>query len=159
MQLHDAGLRRCENCLDINPISSYRVTREFVSTLCDWCLIGDFKTRTDLVGDCWVWNGPNRSGYPQSGHGAVHRVIYELHHQVSLEPWQVIHHKCGTSMCINLEHLQMTDTHSNNAEMLERNYYLGRIAALEAALAELDPSHRILTRSFFGPANVEGIQP
>jgi hypothetical protein len=67
----------------------------------------------------------------------AHRVIYMLDTGDRLPSHVPIHHKCGVALCVELTHLQTTTWHENTAEMLERNYYLARIAELEEENAEL----------------------
>lgn len=50
----------------------------------------------------------------------------------------------ASPMCVNPNHLQQVTARENIAEMLARNDYVRRIAALERALAEADPQHPLL---------------
>lgn len=91
---------------------------------------------------CREWVGATSS----SGYGAVryeassklaHRVAYEVY--VGPVPeGTVIHHICGNRKCIYVGHLQAITPSENQAEMLERNFYLKRIAELEERLAECE---------------------
>ncbi|MGW2864269.1 HNH endonuclease signature motif containing protein [Streptomyces sp. NPDC001205] len=49
-----------------------------------------------------------------------------------LHDGEVVHHKCANKRCINPEHLQSITTVENNAEMMQRHYYLKRIEDLES---------------------------
>lgn len=103
------------------------------------------KVEVDQRG-CWNWLGSrDTSGYPRfyaSKVVAVHRIIYRLcRNDVGSEP---IHHICGNKVCVNPAHLVAVTQAENNAEMLARRYYIGRIAALEAALREVAPDHPAL---------------
>ena len=99
---------------------------------------------------CRLWNGALDSrGYPIMGHRdfntrLVHRMAYMLATGETLEKHQPIHHKCGNTRCVEPSHLQLVETWENSAEMLERNFYLKRIAELEAALADASPDHPLL---------------
>lgn len=97
---------------------------------------------------CRLWLGkPNKSGYGQVGNGSggakmAHRVAYELAGNVL--DHRPIHHKCGQKLCVEPTHLQPVEPHENVAEMFERSSYKARIAALESALAGMDPNHELL---------------
>ena len=60
------------------------------------------------------------------------------------EPHLAVHHACANRACCNPDHLRVVTPAENAAEMFERNSYIRRIAALEAALAELDPTHPLM---------------
>ena len=87
---------------------------------------------------CMVWQLATSKGYGViSLKGKLlraHRVSYQLH-VGSLEEGSVVHHVCANRACINPEHLQQVSTINNTAEMIERQYYLSRIAELEKELA------------------------
>jgi len=72
----------------------------------------------------------------------AHRVAYEIATGDKPERHEPIHHICGVSICVEPTHLQKISRHENTAEMLERTFYLKRIAALEAEVARLggDPA-------------------
>lgn len=90
---------------------------------------------------CWVWQGSkNSSGYPYARYkGAmrgVHRMVYFLSGR-PLMPGEAVHHKCGTKLCINPEHLEAATAADNTLEMLARTAYLSRIDALEEAVRDI----------------------
>ena len=60
---------------------------------------------------------------------------------------EAAHHMCANSMCVNPEHLQPISARENTAEMIQRNYFLARIAEMEAEVARLDPSSPLLTEN------------
>lgn len=74
----------------------------------------------------------------------VYRVIVEAL-SGPIPPGYHVHHTCGNPSCVNPDHLQRSDARSNIGEMLTRMSYVRYIAALRAALTELDPSHPLLT--------------
>lgn len=98
------------------------------------------------VNECWVWYGhiTKRKDRKGLGYGRfqsngksmlAHRFSYAIHTKETLQPYEPVHHKCGNTLCVNPKHLQKTTSHANTAEMLERNWYIKRIAELEAKLA------------------------
>lgn len=93
---------------------------------------------------CRLWTGGvDKCGYPvislgSSGKSAqAHRVAYELGSGEVLTGGEVVHHKCSVRHCVEYTHLQKVDGTNNTAEMLERTWYLKRIAELEAEVARL----------------------
>lgn len=91
-------------------------------------------SKEDPESGCWIWQGSLTRGYAKLSVGKLtrrgNRVSYEVF-KGELKPNSVIHHKCGTKLCVNPAHLQQT-THSQNlAEMLERTALTARIAELE----------------------------
>lgn len=91
---------------------------------------------------CWMWNRSTKEGYAVVRIGLRTHLVHRL--VMGNPPDAVVHHVCARPGCVNPDHLQRVTHRENTAEMLERNHYLGRIAALQAALAELDPSHPLL---------------
>lgn len=61
----------------------------------------------------------------------AHRFVYAAL-VAPLDASEVVHHKCSNKRCINPEHLQPITAMENNAEMMQRHYYLRRIEDLEA---------------------------
>lgn len=98
---------------------------------------------------CWIWLGATwTNGYPRTQvagrQRGVHRVVAEaVHGPLHGEP---VHHTCAVRRCVAPLHCQPVSMRENNAEMLARRYYMQRIAALECALALLDPEHPALAR-------------
>lgn len=98
---------------------------------------------------CWLWGGHKSQRKDRKGPGygrmqvnkksvLVHRYSYAMANKDDLLPYEPVHHTCGNTLCVNPKHLQKTTSHANTAEMLERNWYIKRIAELEAQLAECD---------------------
>lgn len=88
---------------------------------------------------CWEWTAAkDMYGYStfvgDGDYHTGHRFSYDLHNETKTPSHIPIHHKCGNRGCVNPEHLQAVTPRENNAEMLERNFYLRRIAQLEALL-------------------------
>ena len=101
------------------------------------------------VGTCWLWPARVKGGYGvvrigKREHG-VHRLMMAAVRGGLVESHLPVHHKCAERLCFNPDHLQVVEPHENVAEMLERNYYLQRIAELEAALIAVAPHHAALT--------------
>lgn len=93
---------------------------------------------------CRLWQGVlNEEGYAincreRGAEGKfAHRVRYELETGEKLSLHDTLHHKCGVKSCVEISHLQRISRRENIAEMLERRYYVGRIAELEAENAVL----------------------
>ena len=114
--------------------------RETISAIKDQCIV--------TPGGCWEWQPSDRE-YPRicigPGNKArpVHRISLEAHHGALLGA-QAAHHKCANTRCVNPDHLQPVTAVENNAEMMARQYMLGRIADLEKALATHEPNHPLL---------------
>lgn len=95
----------------------------------------------DLVTRCWVWTRSIRSsGYAAAYMGGRqwdgHRLSY--HYLVAPIPHgAVVHHRCATKICVNPAHLQATTHDDNHAEMVKRQWYERRIAALEGEVGRL----------------------
>jgi hypothetical protein len=103
----------------------------------------EFYTDPPNENGCRLWTGGvNRNGYPSVSlapgrPGAGHRIAYELATGDKPEPHEPIHHICGVKRCVEPAHLQKITSIENTAEMLERKFYLRRIAELEAEVARL----------------------
>lgn len=73
--------------------------------------IDNFKSKTELQGDCWVWCG----GYGKDGAIAWYKGRMRPAARVSLTlfrteptPCKPVHRTCGNSKCVNPEHLEAT---------------------------------------------------
>jgi phage major head subunit gpT-like protein len=98
-----------------------------------------------------MWVGAKRSGYGFIGRGPTnrlaHRISWEASRSFTQELGkQSVHHKCGKRLCIKPQHLVAVTHLENNAEMLARKFYEGRISALVEALRLHDPNHELLSR-------------
>lgn len=63
---------------------------------------------------CWVWTRARCvGGYGSfASHGKswrAHRLCYQMVRNVVLSPEQFLHHTCGKKLCINPDHLEITD--------------------------------------------------
>lgn len=100
-----------------------------------------------IEGSCWQWMRKPNEDYPTVRFGRkqhlLHRLVIEVKHGAALGT-QAGHHACANTRCVNPDHLQPVTHRENAAEMLARQSYLRRIAELEAALAEVAPSHPAL---------------
>lgn len=119
------------------------VRRAFIDQ--DWsALMEALRERSTLsASGCWEWmQRLDESGYGLVRTGGNADRKYQLAHRVmamamtcgDIASHLVVHHKCANRRCICPGHLQVVLPHENAAEMLERNYYLRRIADLEATL-------------------------
>ena len=98
---------------------------------------------------CWIWGKKlSKDGYPTTRLAgkqiSVHRAVLEAKYDAPLGS-QHAHHICAETRCVNPDHLQPVTHRDNIAEMLARHSYLNRIADLEAALAEVAPTHPLLS--------------
>ena len=92
---------------------------------------------------CWIWPWA-RGDYGVIAGQAAHRVSLSASLGAALDD-QPVHHRCAQRSCVNPDHLQLVTTYDNAAEMMARNYYERRIARLEHALREIDPTHPALS--------------
>jgi hypothetical protein len=97
----------------------------------------------DVMPDgCWRWRGSIVNGYARivRGNGdsatVASRVAWMIY-RGPIASGLFVHHKCANRACVNPDHLELTSTRENQAEMMQRRYYLSRIAELEAEVAEL----------------------
>lgn len=103
----------------------------------------------ETSGGCREWmRRLDGNGYGKINVGSrtvgAHRLMAEaVHGPLHGQP---VHHTCANRMCIAPAHLQPISERENIAEMIERNWYKRRIADLEEALAQVDPSHPLIAR-------------
>ena len=98
------------------------------------------NTVLDPETSCLIWQlAKSRNGYGvikyEGKKQKAHRLAYEIF-VGPLQPGSVVHHTCSTRACVNPEHLQQISAQNNVAEMLERSYYINRIAELEKEIAD-----------------------
>lgn len=122
----------------------------------DWAaVLTALRRRVVEVDDCWLWAGRIKGGYGYVNVGGrthlVHRLAAASTLGAPVPSHMPVHHACAEPMCFNPMHLQVVTPQENTAEMLERNYYVTRIAALETALRTVAPSHPVLV-SAISPA-------
>lgn len=97
---------------------------------------------------CWEYPRANGKGYGELHVGGPAVLAHRLMARIALPEYEAhlqVHHKCANRLCLNPAHLQMLTSRENRAEMMERNTYLRRIAALEQALQALAPDHPLLS--------------
>lgn len=105
------------------------------------------ETVKDHNTNCWIWQRGLRDGYPRlkvAGKALWRAIAEVVHGQLDGMP---VHHICAVRACVNPDHLVPVTHAENAAEMLARNAYELRIAALESALRALDPNHPALNSS------------
>lgn len=89
---------------------------------------------------CLLWQAYQSEGYGyikyRGKRVGAHRVSWIVHNDMEIPEGSVIHHTCHNGICINPKHLKAVTPQENIAEMLEKKYYLKRIAELESRLEE-----------------------
>lgn len=138
---HAHHLQRRRGKAEFTPIRFYRPIGMEGPELAKWCV--EHATAAG-PGACRTWIFATRNGYPvmtlpdgTSHKSGSHRFIAE--HLVAKRPLtaaDVVHHRCAVRQCINPDHLQITTSAANTAEMFDRNKLLARIAELEKTLEE-----------------------
>lgn len=117
----------------------------------------EVKQRCSITAtDCWNWLGRTDAvGYPVICYDKmwypVHRMVVVMKYGRQLGTQQA-HHICANPRCCNPMHLMPETQVANTGEMLQRTSMVRRIAELERALAELDPSNPLLDRIPYGTA-------
>lgn len=165
LQLHDGGPSRnarfCseKSCIDEREQAKaeFKLKRQTQMKFRKSFEEGDYKTFFEELrlrvevddNDCWNWAKRLKNGYPivkwGKSQAQVHRLSLEAKHGKPLGT-QAAHHICANPACVNPDHLQPVTHRDNVAEMLQRRCYLDRIAELEAAVQQIDPSHPVLHR-------------
>ncbi len=60
------------------------------------------------MSECILWDGPVHSkGYGIAGRQRVHRVVWQEFNEQPVPRGMVVHHTCGTKLCVNPEHLAL----------------------------------------------------
>lgn len=95
-------------------------------------------------GGCWEWPAKRATfTLNKMPNGAKSRTVmayrysYQFFNPDECIDGVTIHHKCANKKCVNPDHLQAVSNINNVAEMNERQFYLRKIAQLEAEIAEL----------------------
>lgn len=83
-----------------------------------------FRSNYDIQPNgCWIWNKSMRhDGYPNAifrGITGAHRVSYYLHHGIN-PGGSLVCHRCDTPMCVNPDHLFLSDAAGNNHDMISK---------------------------------------
>lgn len=115
----------------------------------DWrTVLSLLEQQAVKVDDCWLWPRVDTYGYGRiviAGRSyGTHRIAAMAHLGDIIPSHMPVHHKCAEAQCFNPDHLQVVTPQENVAEMLERRHYQERIAALEAALRSVAPTHPAL---------------
>jgi len=100
-----------------------------------------FLKRVNKTDSCWLWQGAMRT--KQYGGFWMERTCWYAHRasfhlfKGGLKKAHVVHHRCGNTLCVNPEHLQLATQAENMAEMLGRNSYIATIKELEEEVQSL----------------------
>lgn len=78
---------------------------------------------------CWIWDGPSNEGKNgRGGYGVVakeqknylaHRLAYQLY-KGEIPKGKLVCHTCDVRLCINPDHLFLSDAKGNTADMLRK---------------------------------------
>lgn len=84
-------------------------------------LPGDFLSRVDRSGECWLWTGATVKGYGVYGTKKryAHRVVFE-HCIRPLLSGEEVDHTCQTILCVRPDHLDAVTPAENKARHHER---------------------------------------
>jgi hypothetical protein len=99
---------------------------------------------------CLQWQAYSANGYGWMKYNGkkvgAHRVAWEVFYG-DIPEGSVIHHICHNGICVNPKHLRAVTPQENNAEMMEKKYYLKRIAELESRLERCNCEQTKATRN------------
>lgn len=89
-------------------------------------------SKPDGEDGCWVWTQSRESrGYGafkfEGQHYKAHRVSYEIHNDVMLEPGTKIRHRCDNPPCVNPSHLSPGSQAENIDDMVQRNRFSAKL--------------------------------
>jgi hypothetical protein len=98
---------------------------------------------------CALWTGKTSTGKTKYPKVTIRKKTLQAHRVMAAAVYgdlgpMAVHHKCAQSLCVKPDHLQPVTHRDNTAEMLHRQFYIRRIAELEAALREIDPTNDLL---------------
>lgn len=143
-----------------SPIRRAMVERDFLA------LMQEVAARSTSQPDgCLIWNGAiSEPGYPRVFRAPivyVHRLVAwgAAGFPGELSDVPSIHHRCARKTCVQPAHLASVGARLNSIEATTRQELTRRIAALEAAIQLLDPTHPVLATSTFFRDASEGEVP
>lgn len=88
-----------------------------------------FWAKVQKTDGCWLWTASNTGGRKGYEYGTfrvngrnvkAHRMAYELHHGVTLQPAECVLHSCDNPPCVNPAHLRIGTRKDNRADFDER---------------------------------------
>jgi len=89
-----------------------------------------FLVRVEITPTCWLWTGPQASGYGQlffQGRKQVaHRIAWQLAHGAVPSDGQCVLHRCDVPLCVRPSHLWLGSRLANMRDMARK----GRAAKL-----------------------------
>lgn len=72
-------------------------------------LLQKIQSRCTECGECHLWTGAtNAKNHPKLAHRSARRVVWEEAKGAKLSASQLITVTCGSSLCLNIEHLKLT---------------------------------------------------
>lgn len=134
---------RCRDCINLPMSRAYALNDPET-------LLNAIKSRVEVhpQTNCWEW----RAGRHGDGYGMfyvadesrakgkrgilAHRAAVEAATGKVIPSHMPVHHECANRICCNPDHLRVVSPEENLAEMMERNFYLSRISALEDVVAD-----------------------
>ena len=100
------------------------------------CLSKLDKNKLKLVGDCLVWSGCTRNGYPlirtEGKTVTINRYIWEKVHDIKLPREVLLCHTCDNRSCVNPDHLFLGSNVDNFRDSVNKGkWYASKLTKLQ----------------------------